>query len=171
VSRFTRLRLLVATAAAVVAVATTGCSGSGSDASLTGGKVVEVTMKEMSFTPNRFTFKVGDTVTFEFHNDGEVRHEAVIGDAAAQQAALAQMRAMDAASSTTTSSEPSEGGRGRSRLVLRHPGMGLPNVISVEPGRSGKITFQFAKPATLLMECHEKGHLEAGMKATIVVTA
>jgi uncharacterized cupredoxin-like copper-binding protein len=168
VSRFPRLRLLLVAVAAVVVVTATGCSGSGSDASLTGGKVVEVTMKEMSFTPNRFHFKVGDTVTFEFHNRGTVRHEAVIGDEAAQQAALAQMRAMDAASSTTTAPA---GGRGRSRLVLRHPGMGLPNVISVEPGRSGKITFQFAKPATLLMECHEKGHLEAGMKATIVVTA
>jgi uncharacterized cupredoxin-like copper-binding protein len=155
----------------VVVVAGAACSSGGSDASITGGKVVDVTMKEMSFTPNRFSFKVGDTVTFKFHNEGSVRHEAVIGDAAAQQAALAQMRAMDAASSTTSAVGSNEGGRGRSRLVLRHPGMGLPNVISVEPGRSGTITFQFAKPATLLMECHEKGHLEAGMKATIVVTA
>jgi uncharacterized cupredoxin-like copper-binding protein len=48
--------------------------------------------------------------------------------------------------------------------------MGLPNLISVEPGRTGTITFQFAKPTTLLMQCHETGHLEAGMTGTITIT-
>jgi uncharacterized cupredoxin-like copper-binding protein len=48
--------------------------------------------------------------------------------------------------------------------------MGLPNVVSVEPGRTGTITFQFAKPATLLVQCHEAGHLEGGMTGTITIT-
>ena len=128
-------------------------------------EVVNVTMTEMRFTPNSFVFHVGDTITFRFHNRGTVRHEAVIGDEAAQAAALQAMAAM-AASGTTSSLPPAQG---RSRLVIGHPGMGLPNLISVEAGASGDITFSFAKATTLLMECHETGHLEAGMKATIVI--
>ena len=63
---------------------------------------------------------------------------------------------------------------GRHGVVLSHgaaahPGMGLPNVIYLLPGATGDITFQFAKPTTMLMECHQPGHLEAGMRATVVV--
>jgi len=72
---------------------------------------------------------------------------------------------------TASSGGDGEGARGRSRPAVAHPGMGLPNVISVEPGRTGTITFQFAKPTTLLMQCHEPGHLEGGMTATITITA
>jgi uncharacterized cupredoxin-like copper-binding protein len=104
---------------------------------------------------------------FRFHNEGTVRHEAVIGDQAAQDAAMA---AMAAATSTTAAGGDDEGARGRSRPAVAHPGMGLPNLISVEPGSTGTITFQFAKPTTLLMQCHEPGHLEGGMTATITIT-
>jgi uncharacterized cupredoxin-like copper-binding protein len=151
--------------AALVAVA--GCSDGGGSADVPPGvdRVVDVTMTEMKFDPDDFSFKVGETIMFRFHNEGRVRHEAVIGDQSAQDAAVAAMAAL-----TTTTTPSQEGARGRSRVVLSHPGMGLPNLISVEPGRTGTITFQFAKPTTLLMQCHETGHLEAGMTGTITIT-
>lgn len=130
---------------------------------MTSGRVVDVEMFEMRFRPDHFRFRVGEVVTFRFHNKGAVRHEAVIGDQAAQDAAMAAMAAM-----STSTVAPS---RGRSRGVAAHPGMGLPNVVSVEPGKVGTIVFQFAKPTTLLMQCHEAGHLERGMAATIEIVA
>lgn len=156
----------VALAAVLLAVAV-GCSSGATVSNPTPGAVTTtVVMREMSFTPNRFTFHVGDTVVFHFENKGKLPHEAVLGDQQAQVAAVAAMQAMDAASSTTTSLPPA---RGESRVVLGHPGMGLPNVIYLLPGAVGDITFQFAKPTSMLMECHQPGHLEAGMKATVVV--
>ena len=146
---------------AVTLAAAVGCGETAATMPGLSAEVVEVTMTEMRFTPSSFTFHVGDTVTFRFHNKGTVRHEAVIGDAAAQQAAMQAMAAM-----ATTTLPPAQG---KSRLVVRHPGMGLPNLISVEAGKSGDITFSFAKATTLLMQCHERGHLEAGMTATIVI--
>ena len=147
-----------------------GCAGGGSAEVPQGvDEVVDVKMTEMAYTPDEFTFRVGETVMFRFHNEGTVRHEAVIGDQAAQDAAMAAMAA--AATSTTVAAGDEEGARGRSRPAVAHPGMGLPNLISVEPGRTGEITFQFAKPTTLLMQCHETGHLEGGMTATITITS
>jgi uncharacterized cupredoxin-like copper-binding protein len=156
-----------------------GCTSGATVSNPTPGAITaDVVMREMSFTPSRFTFHVGDTVTFHFENKGKLPHEAVLGDQEAQTAAVAAMQAMDAASSTTTSLPPA---RGASRIVLgshqagasvgaaQHPGMGLPNVIYLLPGAVGDITFQFAKPTAMLMECHQPGHLEAGMKAYVVI--
>lgn len=167
-------RLLVVVAAFVIGIGSAGCSD-GTSAVTPGGltvRTIDITMKEMSFSPSKITVKVGETVTFHFTNKGTVRHEAVIGDEAAQEQAMATMRAMDSSSTTTA---VAAGGPGRSRRAVArhdlkaHPGMGLPNVISLEAGQSGDITFTFARAGSLLIECHEVGHLEAGMKAALVV--
>jgi len=167
-------RFLVVLAAFVLGVVA-ACSD-GSSTVTPGGltvRTVDITMKEMSYSPSKITVKVGETVTFNFTNEGKVRHEAVIGDEAAQEQAMAAMRAMDTSSTTTTA--VAAGGPGRSRRAVEHravhahPGMGLPNVISLEAGQTGQITFTFARAGALLIECHEVGHLEAGMKAALIV--
>ena len=138
-----------------------GCAGSDTVDAIPNAKAVDVVMDEMSFSPKSFEFRVGETISFHFSNRGSVRHEAVIGDETAQMAA---MQAMSRVGATSTN-----GVQGRSRDFARHPGMGLPNVISLEPGEAGTITFSFAKAAKLRMQCHEAGHLEAGMTATITI--
>lgn len=150
----------------VATVVATACSGG--DGGPAAAKVVDVEMREMSFEPDRFRFQVGDQVTFRFHNLGEARHEAVIGDQAVQDAAVAAMASMDIGT-TTDDGTGGDGGRGRGRLAWAHPGMDFPNMVSVEPGDVAEITFKFTKATTVLMQCHEAGHLEAGMTATVEV--
>lgn len=146
----------------------------GGDASLGRGVRLElVTLSDMAFTPDRFTARVGERVTYRFVNVGTVRHEAVLGDAARQEAHAAAMRQFEATSSTTAP----VGGAGRSRPrvtgrhAVGHPGMTDPFAVLVEPGSSGEITITFDQPGQLLLGCHEPGHWEAGMQATIDVRA
>ena len=40
----------------------------------------------------------------------------------------------------------------------------------VQPGQTGPMTHTFTESGTVLIGCHEPGHWEAGMKATIKVT-
>lgn len=42
--------------------------------------------------------------------------------------------------------------------------------ITVEAGESGEMTYTFRAGDELLIGCHEPGHYEAGMKATVDVT-
>jgi uncharacterized cupredoxin-like copper-binding protein len=41
--------------------------------------------------------------------------------------------------------------------------------VTVEPGKTRSITTMFDETGTVLIGCHEPGHWEAGMKATITV--
>lgn len=58
--------------------------------------------------------------------------------------------------------EGSDGSEG-----VDHSGDG--QAIEVAPGATGDLTYTFDEPGTLLLGCHEPGHYEAGMVATIVV--
>ena len=133
-------------------------------------RIVEIEMDEMSFDPSHITVTAGETVTFRITNVGTVRHEAVFGTQEMQDAALARMAEMEAAGTV-----PAAGGRSMPvvrRAALRaHPGMGLPNVISLEAGETGDITFRFDEPAEWLIQCHEAGHLEGGMAGTLTIAA
>lgn len=169
-----------------VALSAIACAdGTGDADGLPKARTVTMVMTEMSFTPEVVRVKVGEVIRFRFVNKGTVRHEAVIGDQAAQDAAVEMMREMDAATSTTagrdssstTGPAPASADAGAptaelvSTRVRRHPGMGLPNMVSVEPGQTGELTFSFAAPGDLLIGCHEAGHYEAGMHARLIVTS
>ena len=141
----------------------------GSTALTAGGlevRTVEVAMSEMEFTPSTVKVTVGETVALRFTNRGTVRHEAVIGDQAAQDQAVSMMIQMGQVPSTAPTLAT---GPGRARSAAAHPGMSLPNVISLDPGQSGDITLTFGLVGPLLIQCHESGHLEKGMTATLLV--
>ncbi len=102
-------------------------------------------MSEFAFTPSTFTFEVGETVTFLFHNEGAVAHDALIGDESEQEHHEAEMAGGGAA---------------------HHEDL---TAVDLEPGETGTIEYTFAEPGELLIGCHYAGHWDAGMRASIVV--
>jgi plastocyanin len=62
-----------------------GCGGGGGHGSHSSAdRVVNVTMRDIAFDPASVEVKAGETVRFVFHNEGQIRHDAFIGDEAAQ---------------------------------------------------------------------------------------
>ena len=141
-------------AAVMLAGAGAGCGGSDHDSMSHGSsagsgsiRTVDVTMRDVMFDPPALTVKDGETVTVVFHNAGKIRHDAFLGDEAAQAEHEKEMM-----------SSTSMGG---------HMG---DDAISVQPGNAGSLTHTFKMGDTLVIGCHEPGHYAAGMKLAIVVT-
>jgi uncharacterized cupredoxin-like copper-binding protein len=137
--------LLVAVAAGAV-ITLAACSGDGGDAA-TASERITVRMTDNAYSPASFDVARGETVTFEFVNDGRMTHEAFIGDQQAQEDHATEMKAGDDHS--------------------MH--MGGDEVVTVEPGASGSTTRTFDEGGTVVIGCHQPGHWESGMKATVDV--
>lgn len=139
-----RARRLAGIVAAGLLVSACGSHDHATSASA--GRVIEVSMTDMAFTPGDVAVAAGETVTFRFRNAGTVRHEALIGDDAAQTEHAAGMAAM------------ADG------HAHDHSG-----AVSVAPGATATLTKTFATAGTLVLGCHQPGHWEAGMRATITI--
>ncbi|HEX9609675.1 MAG TPA: plastocyanin/azurin family copper-binding protein [Candidatus Limnocylindria bacterium] len=136
--------LILSTMLAALLVA---CAPGGEGAAESDGdaRTVSVTMTdEFRFEPEEFTFAAGETVRFEVINSGAIVHEFLIGDEAAQAEFAEQMAGME---------EDHDSAAG----------------VSVEPGETMEFTYTFDTAGDLLAGCHEPGHYEAGMVATITV--
>jgi uncharacterized cupredoxin-like copper-binding protein len=133
----------------VLAFVAAGCGGSdheshGSTAKET--RTIDVTMKEFAYEPASVSVKAGETVKFVFRNEGQILHDAFLGDEAAQTEHEQEMR----------------GGE-----KMHHDG----DAIKVIPGKTGELTHTFDKAGeALLIGCHETGHYQAGMKLTVTVS-
>ena len=46
---------------------------------------------------------------------------------------------------------------------------GHDNALSLKAGETGSLSMTFADAGSLLIGCHEPGHYDAGMKATLTV--
>ena len=90
-------------------------------------------------------FAVGDTVRFEVTNSGATAHEFYLGDAEAQEDRGEEMADM--------------GGE----MHDEEDG------IAVEPGATGTLEYTFEQAGEILAGCHEPGHYEAGMVASMTV--
>ena len=44
------------------------------------------------------------------------------------------------------------------------------DAVTVDPGETGDLTRRFDEPAEVMIGCHEPGHYESGMVATVTVT-
>jgi uncharacterized cupredoxin-like copper-binding protein len=99
----------------------------------------------MRFTPDDITVQEGETVRLVARNSGRMRHELVIGTAAA----LAEHAAM----------------------MAKHPDMehDEPYMVHVEPGQAGEIVWHFNRPGRFEFACLIAGHYQAGMRGTLVV--
>ena len=150
-----RTSVLAAATITTLVLAACGTQGSTDNAAPPTGdgkRVVEVSMTDMAFTPSAVAVKAGETVTLRFRNDGQAVHEAVIGDAAFQKEHADEMAAVG------TSDTMSHGSHDESAPLV------------VQPGKTGELTFTAVAAGGLLIGCHQPGHWEAGMKASIDVT-
>jgi uncharacterized cupredoxin-like copper-binding protein len=152
----TRAFTAVATLALVLSAA--GCGGgTASKASGRASRVIDMTMTDNAFQPGQMQVTKGETVTMRFRNNGSVKHEAILGDDAVQMRHHGEM--------TTATAPMDHGGP--------HGGQtsgSSTDAITVEPGKTGEITHTFSESGTVLIGCHEPGHWEAGMKATVAIS-
>ncbi len=112
-------------------------------------RVVRVVMREegakMIFIPERIEVKRGEQIRFVLRNDGENEHEFVLG----------------------TRDDISA----HAQEMMRSPDMmhEEPNAKRLEPKATGEIVWRFPAAGEFAFACLIPGHLEAGMKGTILV--
>ncbi|RQH02063.1 cupredoxin domain-containing protein [Paraburkholderia dinghuensis] len=109
-------------------------------------RTVAVTMLDtMRFEPPTIAVKKGETVHFVVKNAGAVRHEMTLGSRQELKEHADMMRAMP---------------------DMTHQDA---NSVTVEPGKTGDLVWQFTRAGTFDFACLQPGHFEAGMKGTITV--
>ena len=147
-----RLPWIVGAAGVALFAAACGTDSTGAQATTGDGvRTVAITMDDNKFDPDAIEVRRGETVRFEFTNDGTAPHDAFIGDRAAQDAHEEEMRESEA------------GGHGGH-------GAGSEDAITVEPGETGTITYVFDEAGNLEIGCHELGHYDDGMTIDLKIT-
>jgi uncharacterized cupredoxin-like copper-binding protein len=109
-------------------------------------RTIRVVMSDdMKFAPAKISVKRGETVKFMLTNAGQTRHEMVIGS-------MAELKQ-------------------HAELMRRMPGMEHeePNQLTLDPGKSGEMVWQFTQSGTVDFACLQPGHFEAGMRGKVSV--
>jgi uncharacterized cupredoxin-like copper-binding protein len=109
-------------------------------------RTVTVDMSDaMRFTPSSITVKQGETVRLIVKNSGAVKHELVLG----------------------TEKELKE----HNEVMKKNPEMehADANMVTVAPGKTGEVIWQFTKAGKVNFACLQPGHYDAGMKGTVTV--
>ena len=114
------------------------------------GKVtrsIQVEMNDtMRFKPDSIRVKRGETIRFIVRNNGKLKHEMVLGTMKELKKHAETMRKFQG---------------------MEHAD---PNQISVEPGKTGELVWQFTKAGTFDFACLVPGHFEAGMVGKVRVS-
>ena len=150
-TRVFKLAISAAAAAVIVALSLTACGSSksstaGGAAPSSSARVVQIDMTDIAFSPTEVSVPGDRRVTFEFHNKGKLTHEALLGDAKAQdehEKMMSGSKSMD---------------------------MSGADEVTVKPGKTGTLSHTFHPGDHLLIGCHQPGHYAAGMKISITVT-
>lgn len=146
------MRTTVLVVPLALATLSAGCGTDDSSSSGTEGtRAVRIEMRDNRFVPDSVTVSAGETIRFEFTNDGSVTHDAFIGDATAQSDHEAEMG--------DTGGHDMDG----------HD-MGDQDAVTVEAGKTGTLTHRFRDGDDVLIGCHQPGHYDGGMKLTFDVT-
>jgi uncharacterized cupredoxin-like copper-binding protein len=109
-------------------------------------RTIEVEMSDdMRFRPDSIRVKRGETIRFIARNTGKEKHEMVLG----------------------TIKELKE----HAELMRKFPAMehADPNQVTVDPGKTGELVWQFTKAGTFDFACLVPGHFEAGMVGKVRV--
>lgn len=135
------LMIFLAALALVADSANGGGAAGGTDL-----RTIEVRMSDdLRFDPATIVVRPGETIRFELVNEGEVVHEFLIGDEAAQAEFEEEM----------------------ARGEMHHD---TAAGMAVDPGETETVEYTFPHGAGgLLAGCHEPGHYGGGMAARITV--
>ena len=109
-------------------------------------RTVKVDMLDtMRFTPSSFAVKQGETIRFVVKNSGQLPHEMVLG----KEKDLKE----------------------HYEVMKKNPEMEHddPNSVSVQPGKTGEMIWQFTKAGKVDFACLHPGHYDAGMKGQVRV--
>lgn len=110
------------------------------------GRTIKITaLDTMRYDKNSIRAKPGETIRFVVTNAGKIKHEFAIGTREEQQEHAEMMASMP-------DMKHEEG-----------------NAISLEPGETKELIWQFGKAGSVEIACHLPGHYEAGMKAKVSV--
>lgn len=147
------MRTARALAALIALVATTAglaaCSSDTTGQATRSDRTVTVTMTDNAYEPKDISAKSGESITFNFVNDGQMTHEAYFGSEKDQEDHAAEMM----------------GGDGGHSMH-----MGDDSLVTVKPGKDAVVTRTFNETGTVVIGCHQPGHWESGMKATVTVS-
>ncbi len=102
---------------------------------------------DMRFHSSEITVKQGETIRIVAKNSGKLKHEMVLG----------------------SQKELKE----HYELMKKNPEMEHddPNMVTVAPGKSGEIIWQFTKAGKVEFACLQSGHYTAGMKGLVNVAS
>lgn len=111
-------------------------------------RTITVDMSDaMRFNPADISVKRGETIKFVVKNSGKIKHEMVLG----------------------TEKELKE----HYEMMKKFPEMehADENMVTVQPGQTGEIVWQFTKAGKINFACLQPGHYDAGMKGIVAVSA
>ena len=109
-------------------------------------RTIKVDMTDaMRFSASNIAVKQGETIRFVASNSGKVKHEMVLG----------------------TEKELEE----HYEVMKKNPEMehADANMVTVAPGKTGEIIWQFTKAGKVDFACLQPGHYDAGMKGFVNV--
>lgn len=111
-------------------------------------RTIAVDMSDaMRFTPATIRAKQGETIRFVVKNTGKLGHEFVLGSA--------------------------QDLKDHYEVMKKHPEMehADDNMLTVKPGQSGELIWQFTEAGTVGFACLHVGHFDAGMKGVVNVAS
>ncbi len=110
-------------------------------------RIVEITaLDDFSFDPAAVDVSPGEVVTFRVTNAGNLEHEFTLGDEAVQERHETEMAEMGDMQMDDD-----------------------PNAITVPPGETVELTWEFTDSGNILFACHTQGHWAAGMQGEIAI--
>lgn len=99
----------------------------------------------MRITPEKIVVQKGEVIRLAVTNHGKIRHELIIGSAQEVTEHAEMMKQMP---------------------EMKHSEA---NQVTLEPGKTASMVWQFSGIGSLQMACFQAGHYEAGMKGEILV--
>jgi uncharacterized cupredoxin-like copper-binding protein len=109
-------------------------------------RTVEVDMTDaMRFIPSNISVKKDETVRFVVKNSGQLKHEMVLGTAKELREHVELMKTFP---------------------EMEHED---PNQLSLDPGKTGELIWQFTRVGIFDFACLQPGHFDAGMRGKIAV--